>query len=67
MQLDIRLPIGLLFSCLGTLLALYGATASDSSMSQGHNVNFIWGLVILGFGIVMLALWKFAPSGDKHE
>jgi hypothetical protein len=58
MGLDIRLPIGMMFSLLGALLAVYGlATGSDSDMyssSLGINVNFWWGLVLFFFGAIML-------------
>lgn len=64
MGLDIRLPIGLMFTSIGVILAVYGAVAGDASMSQGHNVNLIWGVVILVFGVVMLALWKFLPHKE---
>jgi hypothetical protein len=58
MGLDIRLPIGMMFSLLGALLAIYGlATGSDTDMYQGSlglNVNLWWGLVLFAFGAVML-------------
>jgi len=58
MGLDIRLPIGMMFTLLGALLAIYGlATGSDSDMyssSLGQNVNLWWGLVLFVFGAVML-------------
>jgi hypothetical protein len=57
MLLDLRLPIGLLFTVLGLLLFVYGA-ASDRALyvsSLGVNVNLWWGLVILAFGGLMLA------------
>lgn len=65
MGLDIRLPIGLLFTCIGALLAVYGAVASDRSMSQGRNVNLTWGLIILVFGLLMLAIWKLMPKRES--
>jgi hypothetical protein len=65
MGLDIRLPIGLMFSTIGAILAVYGAVAGERSESQGHNVNLIWGAVILVFGLVMLAAWRFMPKADK--
>ena len=65
MGLDIRLPIGLMFTSIGAILLVYGLVASDASQSQGHNVNAIWGAVILGFGVVMLAAWKLLPHEDK--
>lgn len=66
MGLDIRLPIGVLFSVFGLILAIFGAL-SDSSLyvrqSLGINVNLIWGLVLLGFGFTMLLLvWVKARS-----
>jgi hypothetical protein len=58
MGLDIRLPIGMMFSLLGAMLAIYGlATGSDSAMyksSLDQNVNLWWGLVLFVFGAVML-------------
>jgi hypothetical protein len=57
MGLDIRLPIGMMFSLLGALLTIYGlATSSDSiyQSSLGLNVNLWWGLVLLLFGGLML-------------
>jgi hypothetical protein len=60
MGLDIRLPIGLLFSILGGLLIAYGAL-SDVAIYQrslGININLTWGIVMLLFGAVMLALGR---------
>jgi membrane protein implicated in regulation of membrane protease activity len=58
MGLDIRLPIGMMFSLLGALLVIYGViTGSNSGMYQsslGININFWWGLVLFAFGVVML-------------
>jgi len=55
MQLDVRLPIGLLFTLLGALLAGFGLIAKDGGVdrSLGLNVNFWWGIVMLVFGVVM--------------
>jgi len=58
MGLDIRWPIGIMFSLLGVLLLVYGiATASDTEMyrhSLGMNINITWGIVLLLFGGFML-------------
>jgi hypothetical protein len=58
MGLDIRLPIGMMFTLLGALLAIYGlATGSDTLMykrSLDLNINLGWGLVLFVFGGVML-------------
>jgi hypothetical protein len=58
MKLDLRLPIGLMFSIIGALLVIFGA-ASDPAIyerSLGINVNLWWGLVLVVFGLVMLWL-----------
>ncbi len=58
MGLDIRLPIGLMFSIFGILLVGYGLM-SDPTLYQRSlniNVNLWWGLVLLGFGAVMFGL-----------
>jgi len=58
MGLDIRLPIGGLFSILGVLLAGYGLV-SDRGIyvrSLGINVNLWWGAALLVFGAVMIVL-----------
>ena len=56
MRLDIRLPIGLLFSIIGLLLALYGVFSDPAIYRQSLNVNINlwWGLVMLAFGALML-------------
>lgn len=59
-MLDIRIPIGLLFSALGVLLTAYGVmTNSNEAMyvqSFRINVNLWSGLLMLVFGVVMLLL-----------
>jgi hypothetical protein len=67
MHLDIRLPIGMLFTLLGLLLAGYGVM-SDSAIYQrslGWNVNLVWGLVLLAFGAFMLVLGRRGTSGVR--
>ncbi len=60
MQLDIRLPIGLMFTVIGVLLVVFGAIADKNiyKSSLGINVNLWWGLVVLVFGIVMFLLGR---------
>ena len=59
-MVDIRIPIGLMFSLIGLIITILGLfTLSDSSMYQkslGMNVNIIMGLIMLVFGITMLFL-----------
>jgi len=58
MGLDIRWPIGLMFSLVGVLLIAFGAATSDTDIykntSLGININLIWGVVLLVFGVLML-------------
>ena len=55
MGLDIRWPIGLMFTLIGVLLSIYGATVkTDHAISLGININLIWGIVLLVFGVFML-------------
>jgi hypothetical protein len=69
MTLDLRLPIGLMFSVFGALLALYGLVSDRAiyARSLGINVNLWWGLVLLAFGLVMLTFVarsrRAAPPG----
>jgi hypothetical protein len=56
--LDIRLPIGGLFALLGLLLSSYGLASNRAiyEKSLGININLEWGIVLLVFGLMMLAL-----------
>jgi hypothetical protein len=54
MGLDIRWPIGLMFTLIGVLLAGFGLVKSAESVSLGININLIWGIVLLVFGVFML-------------
>ncbi len=58
MKLDVRWPIGGMFSMFGAILVVYGIVSSPAiyEKSLGINVNLWWGLVLLVFGLVMLAL-----------
>ena len=69
MNLDIRLPIGLLFASLGALLAVFGLFTgfTDSALydrSLGININLWWGLVLVIFGAIMIALGR---GGAAHR
>ena len=59
MGLDIRWPIGIIFSIYGIVLMLYGV-AADASIFQekslGVNIDVWWGLAMLVFGVFMGAL-----------
>jgi hypothetical protein len=67
MGLDIRWPIGLMFTLIGVLLAGFGALNSTASVTkvegQDININLIWGAVLLVFGVLMLL---GAVTGKKN-
>jgi hypothetical protein len=69
MGLDIRIPIGLLFSLIGLLLAGFGALGSKGiyARSLGYNVNLEWGMVLLVFGLAMLGFGIRAQKGTGHS
>jgi len=61
MSLDIRYPIGWMFSLFGVILALFGSFGDKQiySRSLGVNINFDAGLGLLVFGLLMLFLaWR---------
>ena len=71
MGLDIRWPIGLMFSIIGVILVILGvATGSDTEMlkrSLGMNINLGWGLVLLVFGVLMLVSAKIGAGSKKTK
>jgi hypothetical protein len=68
MKLDVRLPIGMMFTLLGAILVVFGLVSDRAiyARSLGINVNLWWGLVLLVFGAVMLgfALRSRHTQGD---
>jgi len=54
MELDIRWPIGLMFTLIGALLGVFGLVKGAESVSLGININLIWGAVLFVFGVLML-------------
>ena len=57
-MVDIRIPIGLMFSIVVVLITGFGFfTMSNTEMyhkSLGINVNIIMGIVMLAFGLIFL-------------
>ncbi len=67
MGLDLRWPIGLMFSLIGAMLVIYGlitnSNAETYARSLGINIDLYWGLLLLVFGGAMLILaWRGAQK-----
>jgi hypothetical protein len=58
MGLDIRWPIGFMFTFIGALLTGFGAVNRAASVTHAGgsdlDINLWWGLVLLVFGVLML-------------
>jgi hypothetical protein len=65
MGLDIRWPIGLMFTLIGVLLTGYGVVKRSASMSLDININLVWGVVLLVFGVAML-IGAIRGKNDKQ-
>ena len=70
-RFDIRIPIGALFSLLGTVLTVYGiVTKSDAQLyarSENIVINLWWGLIMLAFGALMLVFGTRAKQRPLHS
>ena len=70
MNLDIRIPIGAMFSLIGILLAIYGLMTNGELMyakSLGINMNLYWGGAMLAFGVIMLLFGVFTQLSGKNS
>jgi len=66
MGLDLRWPIGLMFSLVGTLLFVNGLLAGSSAKALDININLWWGLVLLIFGLLMAgSAWRAGKKPAK--
>jgi len=57
MNLDLRMPMGLMFTLTGALLTAFGLASRGTAiyaLCRGIDVNLCWGLVLLVFGLVMM-------------
>ena len=71
MILDLRIPMGLMFTLVGVILGAFGlATRSNAALyakSLGINANLWWGLVLLVFGLTMLTLGRRGQMRIERE
>jgi hypothetical protein len=72
MGLDLRWPIGLMFSLIGAMLVIYGLIINSSPQayerSLGINIDLYWGLLLLVFGGAMLTMaWKGSREASEDD
>ncbi|MFM8567226.1 MAG: hypothetical protein ACKOCV_06045 [Gemmatimonadota bacterium] len=69
-HLDLRLPIGGLFTTLGGVLGGFGLlTGGDASRyvkSGGINLNLWWGAALLVMGLLFLIAARRSASGARR-
>jgi hypothetical protein len=57
MNFDLRIPVGLMFSVFGIILAAVGLFGHpDLEKSLGINIDLTWGIVLVVFGAFMLIM-----------
>ena len=66
MNLDLRIPMGLLFTLVGIILTAFGIATRGNlelySRSMDVNVNLWWGIVLLIFGQIMFQLGRASQA-----
>jgi ABC-type Fe3+-siderophore transport system permease subunit len=66
LNLDIRMPMGLMFLVVGAILTVFGALTRSDPMyaehSLGYNVNLIWGAVLFAVGAIMVLMARKASK-----
>ncbi len=69
MRLDVRYPIGGMFSLFGAILTVYGMVSNPAiyEKSLGINVNFWWGMVLLAFGLIMLVFAYRTHKANSNQ
>lgn len=64
--MDIRTPIGLMFTVFGVMMTIVGfLPINDTQKSMNININLWWGILMLAFGVFMLVLAKRAAAKKK--
>jgi len=66
MGLDIRFPIGIIFTVYGAILIIFGLVTNPEifKSSLGVNIDVWWGVAMLVFGLIMGAL---ALRASRHS
>lgn len=71
MNLDLRIPMGLMFAFTGAILSTWGIKTNGNAAlyakSLGINANLWWGLVLLAFGVTMYVLGQRSQRRLQKE
>ena len=71
MDLDLRIPIGLMFALVGAILTAFGMKTNGNvalyAKSLGINVNLWWGLVLLAFGLSMFLFGQIGQARNEKD
>jgi len=69
MGLDIKIPIGMMFTLFGIILTVQGIVTNGDVMyekSLGHNINLWSGLLMLAFGAFMLIASRVTKKKNQE-
>lgn len=62
MNLDLRIPMGMMFSMAGAVLVAFGVATRNRpdlyTRCFGMNPNLWWGIVVLVFGLIVVTLGR---------
>ncbi len=62
MNLDLRIPMGMMFTMIGAVLMAFGLAIRGKTEfyanGVGVNADLWWGLVLLVFGVIVLTLGR---------
>jgi hypothetical protein len=62
MNLDLRIPMGMMFSMTGAVLMAFGLAvrnrAGGTFSSAAVGPNLVWGVVLLVFGMIVLGMGR---------
>ncbi len=67
-MIDLRLPIGLFFLCVGIIMTGFGLFSPHDipNISQRINVDLYWGVILLLFGALM-TIFGFKGQRSDNE
>ena len=71
MHVDVRIPIGIMFSLTGTVLTAFGLAMRKTpelyAKSLGIDATLWWGVVVLVFGLMVLTLGRSGQMRIEKE